>query len=408
MKNRFRVLFVLVAFFVGCASGLILQDPVWAGQPEEIVVHHMGDITGPYAPITGAAATYALADMEEYINKHGGVKGVKIKFVMHDTRNKRDIALAKFEEIVATKPPIIILHQSADMEVLKARLAELKIPAICFSPTPKTLWPKGWLFQTLSAYTDQFGLFLDWLRTDFKKKGKIRLAFVNPDYPYGHSIFSPEVEAYIKKKEIDVVAKEFFPPFDVDATTQMTRVAAYSPDVIFSMTIASQPRVILKGAETVGMPKSTLFGMGCWAIDRGAAKVAGELMEGVVGIQPYWVPSDTRVPIIKEFVEAFMAKKRPPEHLTMAYSAFCSVMGIAQEVLTQTVERVGWDKLDGQEVFNTLVESKGFTTLGFQPFEFAPGKRSPLKSRVVKIKNGDPVPITDWVPCPDMRPAQYR
>ena len=92
----------------------------------------------------------------------------------------------------------------------------------------------------------------------------------------------------------------------------------------------------------------------------------------------------------------------------MAYTGFCSVMGIAQEVLTQTVERVGWDKLDGQEVFNTLVESKGFTTLGFQPFEFAPGKRSPLKCRVMKMKNGDPVPITGWRPCPDMRPAKYR
>ncbi|MDY6881625.1 MAG: ABC transporter substrate-binding protein [Desulfatiglans sp.] len=408
MKKEFRLLVILAAALAAFCSSLILTQEVWAGQPEEIVVHHIGDITGPYAPITGSAATYALGDMQEYINKHGGIKGVKVKFIIHDTRNKRDIALAKFAEVAAQKPSIMILHQSADMEVLKARLAEIRVPAICFSPTPKTLWPKGWLFQTLPAYTDQFALFLDWLRTEWKKEGKIRLAFVNPDYPYGHSIFTPEVEAYIKKKGIDVVAKEFFPPFDVDATTHMTRVAAYSPDVIFSMTIASQPRVILKGAEAVGLPSSILYGMGCWAIDRGATKVAGGLMEGVVGVQPYWTPSDTKVPIIKEFADAFMAKKRPWEQMTMAYSAFCTVMGIIQEVLTQTVDRVGWDRLNGQEVYNTLDKSKGFQAMGFQPFQFAPGKRSSYKGRVVKIKNGDPVPITDWLPCPDMRPAKYR
>ncbi|OPX34603.1 MAG: hypothetical protein B1H11_10580, partial [Desulfobacteraceae bacterium 4484_190.1] len=113
-----------------------------------------------------------MPDSEKYFNEHGGIKGTKIRIITHDTRNKRDVSLAKYAEISAEKPAIIVLHQSADMEVLKSRLAEDKIPALGFSPTPKTIWPRGWIFQTLPPYTDQFGLFLDWLRSDLEKRGK--------------------------------------------------------------------------------------------------------------------------------------------------------------------------------------------------------------------------------------------
>ena len=272
MKKNFWFLWVFFVTLAAFSSGLVISDSLWAGQPKEIIIHHIGDITGPYAPITGSAALYAMPDFEKYFNGQGGIKGTKIKIIVHDTRNKREVALAKYAEISAEKPALIVLHQSADMEVLKERLAEDKIPALCFSPTPKTIWPPGWLFQALPPYTDQFALFVNWLRSDWKKKGKIRMAFVNPDYSYGHSIFTPEVDDYLKKKDIEVVAKEFFPPFDVDATTQLTRVAALKPDVIYSMTIASQPRVILKSAETVGLIGKVLFGMGCWGMDRGCSR----------------------------------------------------------------------------------------------------------------------------------------
>jgi branched-chain amino acid transport system substrate-binding protein len=408
MKHSSKIARVFLIAAALLLAGLLPLSGAWAEEaPEEIVIHHIGDITGPYAPITGAAAAYAMPDAEKYFNEQGGVKGVKVRIVTHDTRNKRDVALAKYAEIAAENPPLIVLHQSADMEVLKDRLAEDKIPALGFSPTPKTIWPKGWIFQTLPTYADQFALFIDWLRSDWKKEGKIRIAFVNPDYSYGHSIFSPQTEKYMAENNIEVVAKEFFPPFDMDATTQMTRVAATSPDVIYSMTIASQPRVVLKSAETVGLIDSALFGMGCWGMDRGAAEVAGKLMEGVVGVQPYWVPTDDQ-PIARKFVEAFMEKDRPSHQLTMAYCGFCTVNAMAVETLGETVERTGWDGLDGPAVYKTLENTESFEARGFQPFQFSPGKRSSLLARVVKIEDGDVVPLSEWTACPDMRPEEYR
>jgi len=47
MKKNFRLLLVLFATLAIFSYGLVLSDGVWAEQPKEIVIHHIGDITGP-------------------------------------------------------------------------------------------------------------------------------------------------------------------------------------------------------------------------------------------------------------------------------------------------------------------------------------------------------------------------
>jgi branched-chain amino acid transport system substrate-binding protein len=407
MKQK-HLFLIVCTMLLALGLSLGLTERAQAAPPKEFVINHVGDMTGPYAPITGAAAVAAMEDFQDFINAAGGIKGVKVKCTLHDTRNKRDTALSFYSQVAAQKPPVMFLHQSADMEVLKERVAEDKIPTFCYSPTPKTIWPPGWLFQTLPEYTDQFGLFIDWMLKNWKGQGKPRIAFVNPDYPYGHTVMTPQCLNYMKQKGVELVARELFPPFDVDATTQMTRVAALKPDWIYSMTIASQPRVILKSAETVGLLGTTRFGMGCWGMDIGAAKVAGGLMEGVVGIQPYWVRSDGNLPTVKKVIEIFEKKNRKPEQFTMAYSGFWLGNALTVEAVSETVERVGWDKLNGQAVFDTLTKHKEFKALGLQPFKLAAGKRTPLQARVVEIKKDQVVPISDWLPCPDLRPEEFK
>jgi ABC-type branched-subunit amino acid transport system substrate-binding protein len=405
MKRRIGLTVLLVGILVG--YGLISKGEVQAGPPQELVINHIGDITGPYAATIGVRGVMACKDVEDYVNSRGGIKGVKVKIVIHDTRNKRDVAIAKYTELAAQKPPILVIQQVADQEVLKERLAEDKIPGFGVGGTDKVNWPPGWVFQSSPPYTDQFALFLDWLRSDWKKTGKIRLAFVNPDYQYGRSHLTPEVEEYIKKKGIDVVANEFFPPFDLDATTQFTRVAAAKPDAIFSMTIATQVKVALKGAEAAGL-KGVLYGMGPWGVDAATARGTGELMEGVVGISPTWVPSDTTVPLVKDIVAKFEAEKRNKDDMNVAYSILWLTNAAVIEAITKTVDRVGWDKLSGEEVYKTMVTPADYKTMGLAPFKFSPKGRCSVNARIVKITKGETVAISDWQPCPDMRPAQYK
>jgi ABC-type branched-subunit amino acid transport system substrate-binding protein len=334
---------VLAALFL---SVLTIPNSVYAAQPKEFVLYHIGDLTGPYSASTGAAGLFSGPDCEKYINeKLGGINGTKLVIKMIDTRNKRDIALAKYAEVAATKPALIVLHQSADMEILKERLKEDKIPALCTSPTMKSIFPPGWEFFICPPYADQFGLFLDWLRTDWRPKGTIRLAIITPDNAYGRSILTPEINAYMKARDIELVASELFPPWDLDATTQMTRVAASKPDVVFGMTMATQPRVVLKAAQAVGLHGKVLIGMGTWAMDRAAAYVAGDLMEGVVGLGVFTNPNEN-IPANQYFMNLFDGITRQKHQATVVYQSFNVLNAVAYEALKETVKRVGWDKLN--------------------------------------------------------------
>jgi hypothetical protein len=78
------------------------------------------------------------------------------------------------------------------------------------------------------------------------------------------------------------------------------------------------------------------------------------------------------------------------------------------EAIAKTVDRVGWDKLSGEEVYKTLVVPGEYKAMGLAPFKFSPKGRCSVNARIVKITGGETVAISDWLPCPDMRPAQYK
>lgn len=158
----------------------------------------------------------------------------------------------------------------------------------------------------------------------------------------------------------------------------------------------------------MGLLGTTRFGMGTWAMDIAAAKVAGGLMEGVVGVHPYWTEADKDLPMVKKVAEVFEKKKRKPEQFTLFYRAIWVVYAVAAEAISETVDRVGWDGLKGEAVHETLVKTQGFKCLGLQPFKFAPGKRAGWQARVMEMKNDRSVPITGWLPCPDLRPEEFK
>ena len=96
MEKRIFIVVLSVSILIGCGVGMVFRGQAEAGPPSEIVVNMIGDMTGPYAAMTGASTLFSNKDVEKYINAHGGVKGVKIRYVVHDTRNKRDVAISKY------------------------------------------------------------------------------------------------------------------------------------------------------------------------------------------------------------------------------------------------------------------------------------------------------------------------
>ena len=67
------------------------------------------------------------------------------------------------------------------------------------------------------------------------------------------------------------------------------------------------------------------------------------------------------------------------------------------DLLNQTVPKVGWAGINGR-VFRRQLESwgKGYDLHGLVKFDYTPEARTPMIARLVEIRNGQWVPVTDW------------
>ncbi|MBM3174085.1 MAG: hypothetical protein FJZ85_10405, partial [Chloroflexi bacterium] len=122
---------VSLALVFGCAA----PKAAPGAKPDKVVIHHFGDLSGPYAAIT-ASAVAGFEDFAEWYNSQGGIDGVPIDDMFRDTGGKLDAALAAYSAFKESKPyPIVtILYGSAESESLRERFIEDKI--FCFTGGP--------------------------------------------------------------------------------------------------------------------------------------------------------------------------------------------------------------------------------------------------------------------------------
>ncbi|MBI4672729.1 MAG: ABC transporter substrate-binding protein [Chloroflexi bacterium] len=188
-----------------------------ANPGEKITLYHYGDVTGPYAAIT-APLVSGFDDAVKALNAKGGIRGAQVAVEWSDTGGKLENAISTYNRFREKKPLILFMYGSTETEGLKDRLAEDKIPNLTFGVSGPGSYPPGWVFAGVPIYSDQFGLFLDWLTANWAKvkpaKGQNldapRVAVVTWDTAYGRGALTPETQAYADKKGVKIVSKEFF------------------------------------------------------------------------------------------------------------------------------------------------------------------------------------------------------
>jgi branched-chain amino acid transport system substrate-binding protein len=409
MKNLKKLLVViLLTSFVGFLfigfSNLASAAPK---KPKEIRVAFIGDFSGPYATST-APMHDAFTDAVEYINKQGGVEGVPVRIVMRDTGGKVDVAISHYMEIreMKPKPKFLILVVSAEGEALRERLGEDKMPTLCVVST-SAIYPAAYTFGWFVLWVDQFGCFIDWLadNEDVKKMGRPpRLAILNWDTTFGRAILTDECYAYAKKKGIEIVATELFGVRDMDVTTQLARIRAKSPDWIYSNTTSHGPGIIAKCANQMGF-KVNFAGA---YVDEGTVTVGGRAMEGWIALFSQRSLAEDKHPGINVLREWLRKKNRDPKVWQMGYVSIWGNMLIAREAIKNAVKKAGWDRLDGIAIKAQMEEMRDFSPLGLGYWTYEPGRMTPRMSRIYRITNGKVIPISDWLECPDLRPAKFK
>ncbi len=383
-----------------------------AGQ--EIVLYHLGDLSGPYAGIT-APIIGGFEDAAKWINNNGGVRGATIRVEFADDGGKVEEAVAAYNRFreADPKPFQIALYGSSETEALRESLAADGIPALTSGLSSAGLYPPKTVFGIVPIYPDQFGAFVDWLVENWadvkppEAGDEIKLAFVTWDTAFGRGASTPEAIAYAESKGVQIVATEYFAIGAPDVTTQILAAEAAGANVLYTNTLAHGPAQILKDATSLGLRDKMMISGVNWTMDLSNLALAGpEAAEGFYGVMPtVWWSEDT--PGINLVQRQFDANGRgPAEHGVGYILGFVQVEALRQwaEIALESVDG-DLSKLDGAAMQKAMINNP-INPLGVVDLSFGPDVRASRKVRIGKITGGDFVPVTGYFEAPDLKPAQ--
>jgi len=383
-----------------------------ANPGETITLYHLGDVTGPLAAITTPLVS-GFDDGVKYLNKTGGIRGAQVLLEMSDTASQVDRAILGYNRFREKKPLVLQMYGSGETEALKARLAEDKIPVLTAGVSSKGSYPPGYVFAVVPIYTDQFGLFIDWLVLNWDKvkpaKGQgldsPKIALVTWDSAFGRDVLTAETRAYAERKGVKIVGQELFTPGAPDVTTQILAAKKAGANVIYTNTLAHGPAQILKDTVSLGVREEFLIA-GCnWTLDLSMLGLAREAAEGFYGVFPNHWWDDADHPGVKIIQAEFAANNRKPAERAVGYLLAFSFVEAMKQYIEKTIDRVGFEGLTGAAVYETIVATGELKAMqGVTALDYNKDRRAPSKARIVQVQKGKFVYLTDWMTAPDLKP----
>jgi hypothetical protein len=391
------------------------------GKPDKVVIHHFGDLSGPYARIT-APIVNGFNDFAEWFNTEGGgIDGVPIVQEFIDTGGAPEVSLEAYEEFKASKPyPIInIVYGPSECETLGKLYTRDRILCFTNSPTDECIYPPGYMFSAIPSYADSIGAFIDWVIGDWAKKTgeEVKLAILTWDSDFGMAIMTYEVRQYAASKGVDIVYEDVFEVGDVNVSAQMEAIKSAGANWVYDNTLAHGPEVIHKSAASLGILNQDIYdntpGMihratGPWGMDESVVALAGELTEGMVGPRSFPSWSMSEVEGVAAAITAFHTNNRKLEEMVMGYLATWPELYTVCYCMNQAVEEVGWDELSGVTLRDQFLKLEDFSPQEMTKYTFTADKPEPSQTRIFEVYSGRLLPITDWVTCPDLRPTSFK
>jgi ABC-type branched-subunit amino acid transport system substrate-binding protein len=452
IRKRFFVFFLAVALALvafNAAPTAFAQGDMTRTECKEdltgktITLHTFGDLSGPFAPITQPLAA-GFADALKYYNERGGICGATIVLQQDDTAGRQEQTQSLYQRYRAfdPKPLMLLLYSSADAELLREQVAEDQIPVFLFAGSTIGLYGEkadkpGWIFAGIPLYTDQFGAFCRWLgkawTTELGRSGTPKIGHLSWEGAFGRSTETSETTAYCAAQGVEVVGGEYFLPTATDVTAQINNLVNKGANVIFTTSLASGTALIARDLVTLGLEDEVLFAGVNWALDTSVGLLGQATLksnglpstDNIYGILPYvWWDEPTEG--TKLVQEQFAANQRPLTARGISYLAGFGAVDTYIELITRTVNRVGFNNLSGAEVKKTFESFKYESLGGVFKYNFTETVRAQDQVRIARLTyargpDGNPVVVevggrrllvpvvvpvtTEFETVPDLKPG---
>lgn len=302
----------LAGFGLLCAVLQLSPVPARAAEPYDINV--VLPLTGT-AAFLGAAEQRSLQQAEKIFTAEGGIAGRPIHFVFHDDQSSPQVAVQLANQIVSSKPAVVLGSATVAMCNAMAPLMRHGPVLYCFSPG---FYPAAgsFAFSSSNATRDLVAAQLLY----FKARGLKRIAVITSTDASGQDAQRQirEAMAAPENKELDLVNETTFNPTDVSASAQIQRMKGSQPQAVIAWSTGAAIGTVFKALLDAGVtvPVATTDGNMTYASMKQFADI---LPKELYIPSPEWPRSDGQEAAAavnaakKQFFDAFEGQPVQPD-----------------------------------------------------------------------------------------------
>lgn len=387
---------------------------------ETITLYHFGDLSGAYASIT-APLVHGAEDAVAAVNAAGGIYGATLEVQFADTAGSIDEAVAAYDRFTGADDNILfmITYGSGEVEALAERFAEDKIVNITAGLSARGFYiNSGYTFGLGPIYPDQFGLVMQYMHDNWATLkpadagDEIKLAYISWPTAFGQGALTTETRAFLADLGIEVVAEEVYDLSPVaDTTTAILNAQAAGANAIWTNTLAFGVSVVLNDLNALGLRDQFVVATDNWGMDLATYAFLADPAYGVglISAFPYLWWTDAENAGVQYAEGLFAANERPVAEHNVGYLLLVAGVDMAVQAITDAIDTVGWDNLNGEAVADALIALSPFEALdGVLRPDYSGGSRSPHVSQIRMIQGGPDafIVLLDWTETPDLRPVE--
>jgi len=338
---------LIAGMLAGCNGG---NGGGGGGDVDEVTIGMLAPLTGPVAQF--GVAVYQGANL--YIEQFNARGGLQINPIILDEEGDPILAVTMYHNLVDQGVTAILGSVTSGPTMAVVPLAyEDNMPMITATATHANVTINA---ETNEVFTNMFrSCFID----PFQGQKMAEFAVEVLGAQTAAVLYSNEIDYSIGLKEafysragelgLEIVQVETFPDEAIDYRSQLTNIAAMSPDVLFIPAYYRHIGLIGPQSQEVGLEGTTLLGADGWATITDFMGAEASAINGsffLTGFSP-----DAEEPRIQEFITNYQARwgEMPNMFAAQAYDAAMILIAAIEETLANT------DYEPGSDAFRTAL-----------------------------------------------------
>jgi branched-chain amino acid transport system substrate-binding protein len=235
--------------FSAAAGLLLLLTPLTVSADDPVEINAIVPMTGGAAFI-GKGYSAAFSALETAVNKHGGINGRQLKFVVQDDQSNPAISVQLFSQLMDKHVPVVLgAALAAECNAMKAMIKDGPV-LYCLTPAVHPD-PGSYIFSADPSTNDQLAASIHY----FRKRGFSRFGIITSTDASGQDADVTIAGAMAVPENagaLDVV-HEHFNVTDLSVTAQIERIKAANPQVLIAWTTGTPFGTVLRAVNDTGL-----------------------------------------------------------------------------------------------------------------------------------------------------------